>query len=292
MTSTSSPPPSPRRCQRIAEAHHLSGQGRSLEQIAEQLRCARSTAAAYLRDFRQHRTHVLQTVAAEQLVDQVLLLTQTQHDPAQHRQHVATTRELRLLLGAMPNLQEQEAQQRKQLEAERLAAATALARSRHYHAGEDGHVRYIGGDLYGDCMPECPTCHPEIYEGDDPLPPIRNLDDQAAIRQRFPHESFNPGLDKPAPIEPEPQPSPQIPEESGQIWTNLDNPGPEIEEFPAPDEKPPRITRNSRSPKPVGPEYPVSWDNPLGYLPRNHVIHQTNYTPRGGFRSDQPPRWP
>ena len=290
-TTATSNPPTPRRCRRIVDAHHLASQGRSLEQIAQQMGCARSTAAAYLRDFRLHRAHILQTVAADQLVDQVVLLTQPQSDPAQHRQHVATTRELRLLLSALPSLQEHERQQRERIEAERLASATALARSRHHWAEEDGHLRYPGFGQADSCKPECPTCHPELYEGENPLPPIRSLQDQAAAQRRFPHYFADPVLDEPVPTETEPEPSSYFPDDSGQIETNLDNSGPQIEEFPVLDEESPQITRNSRPPTPVGPEFPVSWDNPLGYIPPSQLISHTAYTPLGGRRSDQPPRW-
>ncbi len=76
-------PPTPRRCQRILQAHHLRCQGRSLQQIADHLGCARSTVAAYLRDLQRHRPHILLTVASDQLLDHLHLLTQAPDDPAQ-----------------------------------------------------------------------------------------------------------------------------------------------------------------------------------------------------------------
>ena len=98
-------PPTPRRCQRILQAHRLRCQGRSLNQIAAELGCARSTAAAYLRDFRIHHAHILQSVAEDQLLDQIQLLTEPDQEPRQHQQRVATARELRLLLTALPRIQ-------------------------------------------------------------------------------------------------------------------------------------------------------------------------------------------
>ncbi len=261
------------------------------------MRCARSTAAAYLRDFRLHRAHVLRTVTSDQLVDQVVLITQPDSDPAQHRQHVATTRELRLLLNAMPGLEEHERQQQEEIEAARLASETALARSRHYEAGQDGHVRYYGVANSDKCQPDCPTCNPELFEGDDPLPPIKSLADRAAVVQRFPdlwpnsrsYMAPNPDPDESAPIEPEPDQSALNPDESGQIWTNLDESGPQIQEFPVPHNESPKFPQNFHPPKPVGPEYPVSWENPTGYIPRNNVIAHTTYTPTGGRRTYRPP---
>ena len=90
----------------MVEAHHFDCQALSLRQIARQMRCAPSTVHAYLRDFRLHRNHVLRTVAADRLADQLQCLTQPQTDPAQHRQTVAATRELRLLLLNLPAIQQ------------------------------------------------------------------------------------------------------------------------------------------------------------------------------------------
>ena len=192
VTPSTTPPPTPRRCRRIVQAHHLDCQGLSLAQIAEQLGCARSTAHAYLRDFQLHRAHILHTVAADRLLDQVFRLTEPQTDPQQHRQTVAATRELRLLLTAMPGLQEHERQQQQQLETARNASAVALARQRHYSVSQDGHLRGIGQAEFGECMPECPTCRPDLYEGDNPLPPIRNLSDWGAADPQIEQRTANP----------------------------------------------------------------------------------------------------
>ena len=208
VNPSTTPPPTPRRCRRILQAHHLDCQGRSVAQIAEQLGCARSTAYAYLRDFQLHRAHILHTVAADSLLDQVFRLTEPQTDPQQHRQTVAATRELRLLLTAMPGLQEHERQQQQQLETARNAAAVALARQRHYSVSQDGHLRGIGQAEFGECMPECPTCRPDLYEGDHPLPPIRTLSDWAAADLQIEQRTANPQL-SPAQVDaPDSSPSP------------------------------------------------------------------------------------
>ena len=244
-------PPTPRRCRRILEAHHLDCQGLSPNDIAKQLRCARSTVYAYFRDFQTHRAHILRTVAADRLADQVHILTTPDTDPDQHRQTVAATRELRLLLAAMPNLQEQERQQREQLVNARQADAVALAQSRHFLAGEDGHVRYISRERYGQCLPECPMCHPELYEGDDPLPPLRS-----------PHEVIDADLDEPAPTEPEPDQPSQNPDQSAPIQTNLDKSGHPDEENPVQDNESAPIPQNSppiQPSPPTRPRKPQNW---------------------------------
>ena len=221
------------------------------EQIAKQLRCARSTVYAYFRDFQTHRAHILRTVAADRLADQVHILTTPDTDPDKHRQTVAATRELRLLLAAMPNLQEQERQQREQLVNARQADAVALAQSRHFLAGEDGHVRYISRERYGQCLPECPMCRPELYEGDDPLPPLRS-----------PHEVIDADLEEPAPTEPEPDQPSQNPDPSAPIQTNLDKSGHQYEENPVHDNESAPTPQNS---PPIQPSPPTRPRNPQNW---------------------------
>ena len=282
MTTTTSNPPTPRRCQRIMEAHHLRCRGLSLQQIADRLGCARSTVHAYLRDFERHRAYILETVAADRLADQVYLLTQPETEPAQHRQHVATARELRLLLSALPQLEARDEQRREQAETARNAEAVALARSRHYRAGEDGHVRYIGGDRYGQCMSDCPTCRPELWAGDDPVPPIRSLAEHAAAWQRFPQLASAEradDLNQPEPSQPEPDPAPQIPEESSQTRTNLDKSEHQHNQHPAPDRTSARSRRNSRPPQPRRTQYPVRRDDPFGDASIGQLIKSVSYSP-------------
>ncbi len=294
MTTTTSTPPSPRRCLRIMQAHHLDCQGLRPQQIADQLGCSRSTVYVYFRDFQLHRSHILQTVAADRLADQVHVLTQPETEPEQHRQHIATARELRLLLTALPGLEQQEREQREQDEAERAAAVIALARSRHFWAGEDGHVRYFGGDSQDQCTPDCPMCRPDLYEGDDPIPPIRDLDDRVDARRRLQHLWDKDKADELGTTRTEPEPVGQIQEESGQNQTNLDEIGHSEDENPVPDEEfvpePPNFPENPPPRKPVGRQYPVSWDNPFGYIPKTNLVYQTTYSPRGGYASDHPPR--
>ena len=104
--AATSNPPTPRRCHRMIEAHHLDCQGLSLRQIGAHLGQAHSTVHAYLKDFQRHRDHVLRTVAADLLADQLHILTQPETEPDQHRRTVAAIRELRLLLLSLPGIQE------------------------------------------------------------------------------------------------------------------------------------------------------------------------------------------
>ena len=268
-------PPSPRRCRRIIEAHHLHCQALTQQQIADRMSCARPTVSAYLRDFQLHRDHILHTVAGDQLLDQVYQLTQPDAEPDGRRQRIAAARELRLLLRDLPQLQQHEQQRREQLEAARNAPAILLARSRHFLADADGHVRYAAGFQVGQCMPECPRCRPELYEGDDALPPV-TLDDVTAY----------PRPTRPDPVQPNPTSAddscPQ-PDEIEQDLTKSDIPETESpahsDEFADQFVPTPQF---SPVPRKVGPEFPFNFNtNPSGYLPRNAIT--IRYNPLTGF---------
>ncbi len=248
-------PPSPRRCHRILQAHHLRCQGRSLRQIAAELGCAHPTVSAYLRDLQLHRSHILHTVAADRLLDQVHLLTQPESDPAQHRQHVAAARELRLLLRDLPQLHELDEQQREQLVAARNAPAIAIARTLHYAAASDGHARYIGGPMLGRCLSDCPMCRPELFEGESALAPVT-----LSLTHNEPTE--------PEPTEPDDDLPPQITSEPDPIRQNLTKSDHPSDEFPAPDTEFDELPENSLPQVNFGPQHPASWDNPFGYIPR------------------------
>ena len=231
--STSSNPPTPRRCRRILAAHHLHCQDLSLQQIADRMGCARSTAHSYLRDFRLHRDHILRTVAADRLADQVHLLGQIETEPDQHRRAVAATRELRLLLLNLPDIKEHDERPPQQ--------APTYPCEQDWETGfdADGHLRYIGGPGDGDCLLNCPKCLDEFN------------------RRRIA------GLDQPGSVETEQDQSSQNPEKSGPIETNLDKSEHLNGEFPVPSKEFPPISPNSR-PKPAVPRRkPVRPDDPF-----------------------------
>ena len=257
--TTSPNPPSPRRCLRILEAHHLSCQGLSLRQISERLDCARSTVSGYLRDFQIHRAHILHSVAADRLADQVHLLTQPDAEPAQHRRQIAAARELRLLLRDLPRLQEHDEQRRAQVEAIRNAPAIALARSRNRYAGPDGHARYFAGPDKGQCTDKCAMCHPEIYETDDAQPStLDSFGDPlpSPITDSFGDPLPSSDLTEPDLSEPDPDPSPPFPDESDLIQTNLDKSEHLDDEKPAPGAVavlPPKNLRRTPAHPPIEP---------------------------------------
>ena len=254
--------PTPRRCRRIVEAHHLSCQGLSNQQIANRFGCARSTVYRYFSDFRRHRLHILQSVAADQLVDQVYLLTQPQTEPDLHRRHVAATRELRLLLHKLPDLQQQEQ--------ETIDDETDASAYWTYELDASGHRRYTDGPNRGQCHFTCPGCMREHYRRRS-----SQRDDQ----------------DEPGTTETESEQSSWELEDSGQIETNLDNSGHLDDEFPVPDSDSADPPTNFLPHRPTGPEFPASKQNPTGYIRRSGLITHDTFLPHGQPRSDRPPNW-
>ena len=247
-------PPSPRRCRRIFDAHHLECQGLSLSQIGDQLGCARSTAHAYLRDFRLYRDHVLRSVVADRLADQVHLLTQPDQEPDRHRQHVAAMRELRLLMLSLPAIQAHDASGDDDASNHDWPMA-------FFH---DGHNRWLDGPQKGECVfGSCRGCRRE-YE--------LALADKANHKA---HDQPDDRPDEPGPDRTEPESDSGNQDSTGPIGTDLDKSEQLDAESPAPSEKsapPPRKSPPRRPPKPVGPQYPVSWDNPFGYSPPQNEL--------------------
>ena len=242
-TAATTNPPTPRRCRRILEAHHLDCQGLPPDEIADRLGCARSTVYNYFRDFQRHRAHILRSVAADRLADQVQRLTQPTSDADQHRQTVAATRELRLLLTAMPKLEAQEPPQPDPADNPYaiLNDPDALLHEWESRVDPDGHHRHIRGPAQGKCSLACPGCLGRLDRDPDGL----------------------------GTIDTEPEQPSQYPDPSAPIETNLDKSGHQNGRSPVSGRKFPKTPQNSRPRRPVGPQYPFSWDdNPVGYLPR------------------------
>ena len=144
------------------------------------------------------------------------------------------------------------------------APAIALARSCHFLAGPDGHIRFIAGPEIDQCMPACPRCFPELYEGDDAQPPVVN---SFANRAQPTKPDFT---------EPElTSPDDSCPESdtTEQNLTKSDTPE---TEFPAHNgefaDQHHDTDEFSPSTRGVGPEFPFKGsNNPHGYLHRNAI---------------------
>ena len=90
---------SPVRRTKVLRAYELRCQGLTIRQIAAEMNCAPSTVLKYLRDFDAHRSEIIESLAAEQLVRSLQQLDSA--DGERHDRHIAATREFRLLLESL-----------------------------------------------------------------------------------------------------------------------------------------------------------------------------------------------
>ncbi|MDE2745261.1 MAG: hypothetical protein OXI41_04640 [Chloroflexota bacterium] len=98
--------PNPARRARILEAQQLRMQGLTMRQIAQRMQCSVSTVHADLRDFELFRSDLIQDLAADQIVTNLIHLGD--HDDPHHDQRRADLHELRLLLTALPQIRRDE----------------------------------------------------------------------------------------------------------------------------------------------------------------------------------------
>ncbi len=105
--------PNPARRAKLLQAHQLRQQGLTLRQIAQEMGCAHSTVAAYLKDFELFRADLIQELAADQLVVHLLQLADLNDE--HHDRRRADIRELRLLLTAVPHIRRDESERTQEL---------------------------------------------------------------------------------------------------------------------------------------------------------------------------------
>ena len=274
-----SKPPSPQRCERIIQAQLLRNQGLSIRQIAERLGCAPSTVHAYLRDFQRHRVYILQSRATAHLVEQIELLTEPGQERGQLQERVAATRELRLLFTALPKIEDADERQREQPERNREELTVALARMLHPYAGADGHA--LAGS--GGCLSNCARCHIEAYDSPLDFDPNSSehawhFDDPSSENTPESEQTLmDPNISE--------RPEDEFPALGGEfvqpVQNSLPQPGleQELEPWPPaePDPAQPKAQPEPWQPaKPkIGPQYPVSWDNPHGYIPPGTAVYSS-----------------
>ena len=230
------------------KALDLRAQGLTLRQIARRMRCAHSTVSAYLRDIDREPTETTQSLVEEQLVLAVRRFTASDSDL--HERHIAAGRELRLLLDTLDRLADR--RQRRQtrlteLEAQReaetaakdqLSAGTEPDTFDYYETWEEEYRRTSLG------------C--EHVQG--PVP-----------REPHPYDCYRLDFEQESTV-------------SEPTRTNPNKTEQDLDEFPAnhaasdfDDEQFAPVSEQLKPPpkprKPVGPQYPVSWDNPFGYIP-------------------------
>ena len=105
------PPPLERR-QRLLEAGRLRAQGLTLRQIADRMECSHTTVSTYLEELEQHRFHLLQAVAVDQLLDTILDIASPAEEQVHLNDRLHAARELRLLLSSLPKLVDHDERQR------------------------------------------------------------------------------------------------------------------------------------------------------------------------------------
>ncbi len=134
-------PLSPARRAKLLQAYLLRCQGLSLRQIAEQMGCAHSTVSQYLKAFEQHREHIIEALAADQLL--YALQQFGQADDNLHERHIQAARELRLLLDSLDRITDR--RQRRERRIHENHAADSL---RELKALEMLLAEYKADDFY------------------------------------------------------------------------------------------------------------------------------------------------
>ncbi|MDE2891703.1 MAG: hypothetical protein OXN86_04270 [Chloroflexota bacterium] len=147
--------PNPARRARVLEAQELRMQALTMRQVAERMQCSVSTVHAYLRDYELFRSDLVQELAADQIVANLIHLGD--HDDPHHDRRRADLHELRLLLTALPQIRRDESDRSVEL----LQTGVAV-------------------DRYGRRYAKADRLHPPTPEETDqmqqPAPPAQDLD--------------------------------------------------------------------------------------------------------------------
>lgn len=147
--------PNPARRARILEAQQLRMQGLTMREIAQRMHCSVSTVHAYLRDYELFRSDLVQELAADQIVTNLIHLGD--HDDPHHDRRRADLHELRLLLTALPHIRRDESDRSVEL------LQTGVAVDRY-------GKRYTKTDRLHPPTPE------ETEQMQQPGPPAQDLD--------------------------------------------------------------------------------------------------------------------
>ncbi len=105
--------PNPARRARILQAQELRQQGLTLRQIARIMDCSPSTVAGYLRDYELFRNDLIQELAADQIVSNLIQLGDVNDEHYERR--LAAVREYRLLLAALPGFRDDQNERIREL---------------------------------------------------------------------------------------------------------------------------------------------------------------------------------
>ena len=94
--------PDPAQRAEMLQAHLLRQQGLTYRQIGQRMDRAVSTVHGYVRDFEQFRTDLIGELAADQIATHLIQLADI--DDEHYERRLASVRELRLLLGSLPEI--------------------------------------------------------------------------------------------------------------------------------------------------------------------------------------------
>ncbi len=269
----------PRRRARLLQAHNLRCQGLTLRQIADQMGCAHSTVSQYLRDFHTHQDAIIETLAADHLVHSLSQLDPSDSDL--HDRHISAARELRLLLDTLDRIADRQQRRTRRIyeskEVDDMKFLDQLDRLiTHFQAAGHPYTdpanfdpdafpfnqlqRFIPADemreFVNNITPPVPAPEPK------PAPVPAAAREPALLPHPYAAYANDPDPEPPEPVQIRTNPNTteqataKFPENHATYPTDDEN-------YPIPSEQsPPQPPR-----KPVGPQYPASWDNPLGYLP-------------------------
>ena len=250
--------PNPARRARILEAQQLRMQALTMRQIAERMRCSVSTVHAYLRDYELFRADLIQELAADQIVANLIQLSDS--DDPHHDQHRADLHELRLLLTSLPQIRRDESDRSVEL----LQTGIAV-------------------DRYGNRFAKTDRLHPPTPEETEQMqqagPPAQDLDpdqplaflpEPSRTEPNASEQQHNPGPISVAPRpdagprasntpsrteSPSPQPTPN--DEANHDRTDPNKPEQEIHQNPAHNSKSADPDQNFSAPNPnEQPEQP------------------------------------
>ncbi len=269
----------PRRRARLLQAHDLRCQGLTLRQIADQMDCAHSTVSQYLRDFHTHQDAIIETLAADHLVHSLSRLDPSDSDL--HDRHISAARELRLLIDTLDRIAD-----RQQRRTRRISESKELDDMKFLNQLDKLITHFqAAGHPYMDPANFDPDVFPfnqlqRFIPADEMREFVNNITPPVPAPEPKPAPVPAPARE-PA-LLPHPyaafanDPDPEPPE-TDQIRTNPNTTEQENSEFPENHATYPTDDENypipsEQSPpqpprKPVGPQHPASWDNPLGYIP-------------------------
>jgi hypothetical protein len=251
-----------------------------------------STIAGYINDFQTFRDEITQSLAADQLVHSLAQLDTP--DPDLHQQHINTARELRLQTDTLDKITDRRQRRDRRIQEEEIQDVI-----RENKAAEELAEVMIETGLWTDPTPfrqlfeteeilsgTPPTPHTPHPNSDAPLPysdaprpdagPRATNSTDTYAKLSPPPTATETSRISPNKTKHQPQMSERTSPTPEQIRSNPNKPDQDHTEFPAKHGKSYSQRRETTKQRrngpqnPTGPDYPVSWHNPVGYIPRGN----------------------